>query len=60
LQKKEIDDYDAIANSKIQEINNGQDKLRSSQDQIELNKKKVYRAMRLLESSFIPEASSML
>jgi hypothetical protein len=52
-QKKEIDDEDddVISNSKIQEINDGQDKLSSVQDQDELKKKKVYRAMRLLEST---------
>jgi hypothetical protein len=38
----------------------GQDKLSSVQDQDELKKKKVYRVMRLLESSFNPEASTML
>jgi hypothetical protein len=61
-QKKEIDDEDddVIANSKIHEVNYGQDKLRSVQDQDELKKKKIYRAMCLLESSFKPEASTML
>jgi hypothetical protein len=51
LQKKEIDDEDdyVIANSKIQVVNIVQDKLRNAQDQDELKKKKVYRAMRLLE-----------
>jgi hypothetical protein len=34
--------------------------LRSAQDQDELKKKKVYWPMRLLESSFNPEASIML
>jgi hypothetical protein len=53
-QKKETDDEDddVIANSKIQEVKDGQDKLSSVQDQDELKKKKIYRAMRLLESSF--------
>jgi hypothetical protein len=62
LQKKETDDEDddVIANSKIQEVKDGQDKLSSIQDQDELKKKKVYRAMRLLESSFNPDASTML
>jgi hypothetical protein len=62
-QKKKIDideDDDVIANSKIQELNIVQDKLRSSQNQDELKKKKVYRAMQLLQSSFNPEASTML
>jgi hypothetical protein len=60
-QKKETDDEDddVIANSKIQEVKDGQDKLSSVQDQNELKKKKIYRAMRLLESSFNPEASTM-
>jgi hypothetical protein len=60
--KKETDDEDddVIANSKIQEVKDGQDKLSSVQDQDELEKKKTYRAMRLLESSFNPEASTML
>jgi hypothetical protein len=46
-QKKEIDDEDddVIANSKIQEVHIVQDKLRSSENQDELKKKKVYRAM---------------
>jgi hypothetical protein len=41
-QKKEIDveDDDVIANSKIQEVKDGQDKLRSVQDQDELKKKR--------------------
>jgi DNA-binding phage protein len=62
LQKKKIDDEDDdfIANSKIQEVNDSQDKLSSVQDQDELKKKKIYRAMRLLESSFNPEASTVL
>jgi hypothetical protein len=40
-QKKEIDDEDndVIANSKIQEVNNVQDMLRSSQNQDESKKK---------------------
>jgi hypothetical protein len=61
-QKKEIDDEDddVIANSKIQEFKDGQDKLSSAQDQDELKMNKVYRAMRLLESSFNAEASTML
>jgi hypothetical protein len=61
-QKKENDDEDddVIANSKIQEIKDGHDKLSSVQDQDELKKKKIYRAMRLLESSFNPEASTVL
>jgi hypothetical protein len=60
--KKETDDEDDdfIANSKIQEVKDGQDKLSSVQYQDELEKKKIYRAMRLLESSFNPEASTML
>jgi hypothetical protein len=60
-QKKETDDedYDVIANSKIQDVKDGQNKLRSVQDQDELKKKKIYRAMRLLESSFNPEASTV-
>jgi hypothetical protein len=62
LQKKDIDDEDddVIANSKIQGVNIVQDNLRSAQDQDELKKKKVYRALHLLESSFNPEASTML
>jgi hypothetical protein len=62
LQKKEIDDEDddVIANSKIQEIKDGQYKLSSVQNQDELKKKKVYRPMRLLESSFNPDDSTML
>jgi hypothetical protein len=61
-QKKETDDEDddVIANSKIQEVKDGQDKLSSVQDQDELKKKKFYRAMRLLESSSNSEASTML
>jgi hypothetical protein len=61
-QKKETDDEDddVIENSKIQEVKDSQDKIKSEQDQDELKKKKVYRAMRLLESSFNPEASTML
>jgi hypothetical protein len=61
-QRKEIDDGndDVIANSKIQEVKDGQDKLRSVEDQDELKKKKIYKAMRLLESSFDPEASTVL
>jgi hypothetical protein len=60
--RKEIDDEDddVIANSKIQEVKDGQDKLSSVQDQDELKKKKIYREMRLLESSFNPETSTML
>jgi hypothetical protein len=40
LQKKDIDDEDddVIVNSNIQEFNNGQDKLRSVQDQDKLKK----------------------
>jgi hypothetical protein len=57
-QKKENDDV--IENSKIQEVKDGQDKLISVKDQDQLKKKKVCRAMRLLESSFNPEASTML
>jgi hypothetical protein len=61
-QKKENDDEDndVIANSKIQEVKDGQDKLSSIQDQDEFKKKKIYRVMRLLESSFNPEAYTML
>jgi hypothetical protein len=61
-QKKEIDDEDddVIANSNIQEVKDGQDKLSSVQDQDELKKKKVYKAMRLLEGSFNPEAFTVL
>jgi hypothetical protein len=61
-QKKEIDDEDddIITNSKIQEVSIVQDKLSSVQDQDELNKKKIYRGMRQLESSFNPEASTVL
>jgi hypothetical protein len=61
-QKKEIDDEDdnVIANTKIQEVKDGQDNIISVQDQDELKKKKIYRAMRLLESSFNPGASTML
>jgi hypothetical protein len=44
---------DVTANSKIQEVNNGQDKVRSAQDQDELK-------MRLFKSSFNLEASIML
>jgi hypothetical protein len=53
-------DDDVIANWKIQEVKDGHDSLSSVQDQDELKKKKVYRAMRLLERSFNPEASTML
>jgi hypothetical protein len=62
LQKKKTYDEDDhfIANSKIQEVKDCQDKLRSVQDQDELKEKKDYRAMRLFESSFNPEASTML
>jgi hypothetical protein len=61
-QKKETDDEDddVIANLKIQKVNDGHDNSRSTQDQNELKKKKVYRAMRLLENSFNPQASTML
>jgi hypothetical protein len=61
-QKKEIDneDDDVIANSKIQEVKDGEDNLSSMQDQDKLKKKKIYRAMRLLESIFNPEAFTML
>jgi hypothetical protein len=61
LKKKEIDDEDddVIANSKMKEVKDGQVKLRSVQDQDEL-KKKDYSAMRILENSFNPEASTML
>jgi hypothetical protein len=61
LQKKETydEDDDVIANSKIQEVKDGQDNLSNVQDQDELKKKKIYRAMRLLESSFNPEASTV-
>jgi hypothetical protein len=38
----------------------GQDRLSSVKDQDKLKKKKIYRAMRLLESSFDPEASKVL
>jgi hypothetical protein len=41
-------------------VKDGQDRLSSVQDQDELKKKKIYRAMNLLESSFNPEASTML
>jgi adenylosuccinate synthase len=58
--KKEIDDNDVIVNSKIQEVYIVQDYLRILQDQDELKKKKVYRLVRLLESSFNPVASTML
>jgi hypothetical protein len=44
---------------KIQEVSIVQDNLRSAQNQDELKNKKVYRAMRLLESSFNPEASKV-
>jgi hypothetical protein len=62
LQKKEIEDEndDAIANLNIQGVSIVQDSLRSAQDHDELKKKKVHRAMRLLVSSFNPEASTML
>jgi hypothetical protein len=62
LLKKEIDDEDdvVIANSKIQEVKDSQDKLSSVQDQDKLKKKQIYRAMRLLESSFNPQASTVL
>jgi hypothetical protein len=62
LQKKETDDEDddVIANSKIQEVKDDQDKLSIVKDQDELKKKKIYRAMRLLESSFNPEVSTVL
>jgi hypothetical protein len=49
------DDDDAIENMKIQEFNNGQDKLRIAEDQYEL--KNFYRMICHLGSSFIPEAS---
>jgi hypothetical protein len=53
LQKKEIDDDDDfIKNLKIKKVKVGKDKLRSSQGQDESKKKKIYREMRLLESSF--------
>jgi hypothetical protein len=54
LQKNEIDDedYDMIANSKIQMVNIIQSNLKSGKDQDEMKKKMVYRAMCLLESSF--------
>jgi hypothetical protein len=54
------DDNDVITNSKIQKAINSQDRLRSVQYQDELKKKKVYRAMRLLESSFNPGASTRM
>jgi hypothetical protein len=58
LQKKEeIDDDDyVIANSKIQEVNDGEEKLRGAQDQNESKKtkEKVYMATCWLESSFNP------
>jgi hypothetical protein len=62
LQKKEIDDEDddVIAISKTQEVNIVQDKVSGVQDHDELKKKKIYREMRLLESSFNPEASKLL
>jgi hypothetical protein len=62
LQKKGIDDEDddVIANSNIQGVNIYQDNLKSASDQDELMKKKVCRAMHLLENSFNPEASTML
>jgi hypothetical protein len=62
LHKKEIDDEDddVITNSKIQEVKIVQDQLSSVQDQDELKTKKIYRAMRQLESIFNPEASTML
>jgi hypothetical protein len=41
-------------------VKDGQDKSSSAQDQDELKKKNVYRAMRLLESSFNPEAFIVL
>jgi hypothetical protein len=53
-------DDDLIANLKIQKVNNGQDKLSSAQDKDELKRKKIYKAIRLLESSFNPEASTVL
>jgi hypothetical protein len=61
-QKKETDDKDddVIANSKIREVKDGQDKSSSVQDQDELMKRKVYRAMRLLEISFNSEVSTIL
>jgi hypothetical protein len=61
-QEKETDDEDddVIENLKIQEGNIVQDKLSSVKDHDELKKKKIYRAMRLLESSFNPEASTVL
>jgi hypothetical protein len=62
LQKKETDDEDddVIAYSKIQKFKDGQDNLSTLQDQDDLKKKNIYRAMRLLESSFNLEASTML
>jgi hypothetical protein len=61
-QKKETDDEDddVIANSKIQEVKDGQDKLSIVQDQDKLKKKNIYSAMRLLERSFNPDAFTML
>jgi hypothetical protein len=44
----EDEDHDVIANLKIQGVNIVQDNLRSSQDQGELKKKKVYRSMQLI------------
>jgi hypothetical protein len=44
---------------KTQEVNDGKDKLRSAQYQDELEKKKVYMAVRQLESSFNPEATTI-
>jgi hypothetical protein len=60
-QKEEIDDKDddVIANSKIQ-VKDGKDKISSVQDRDDLKKKNIYRAIRLLESIFNPEASTVL
>jgi hypothetical protein len=41
-------------------VKDGQDTISSVQDQDELKKKKIYREIRLLESSFNPEASTVL
>jgi hypothetical protein len=45
---------------KIQEVNEGQDKLRGAKDQDESKKINIYRPLRPRESSFNPEASTIL
>jgi hypothetical protein len=60
LQKKENDDDDVIVNSKIQEVKDGPNTSRSSQNKDVLKKKKVHSSMPCLESSFTHEASTLL